>query len=813
MGDPTPKLDALDPTLRHFVENILGCREDDLLVQALDHSGIHNFDDIVLPGMDLDLELVLELPSPGKNKPPPKVPGHIIRKIELANQIADKYFQKEGKNMDDTTWQSMTKIEFRDAVSSLPRSQPTPLSAPSSAVGSATAHSTASLYSPASLFKKGIKRDPASFPILKQQKYYQSWKRSFVAQAHAQDVAKVLDSKHNPVDQATKDLFRLEQDYMYAVFNSVIQTDKGKEIVRQYSKDRDAQLVFAALEDHASTSTEATLEIQQITTFLTTSKLDGTWRGTYTGYITHWKQQLQNYEDMTDTTAHYSSLAKKRMLMSALELVKDLRDIQLSDEKQKVLNPTGPDLSYDQYCTILNSATARLDDLQRKHGRSQASKRTLAAKVHDTSYFDDGDQFFDANNGADDDAIAQFSAFRAQQVAGPKPRKPWIPMELWEQLAQYPDIVHKWNSYDWNKAPPDHRTPARRSANVHDMVQSDDLAPDPSYGENDPSSLQDQDNHHPDDGPHESTTLLAHVTQTKPASSSEIRDIIAQSHKPRSKVSFGKPSTPSKSSYGKAVPKQVNVLEYDGKRYMEINMFRFSYLHGGDNDPPPESLQYSVSLGQRTRSVASLMDRGANGGFAGADCRLIEQHSPTRYADVTGVGDKKVCHLPLGTYAGLVQSHKGSIILIMHQYAGYHKGKTIHSAGQWEHNGHVVDDKSRAVGGMQRVTTADGYAIPLQIRQGLPCLDMRPPTDEEMDTLPQVIITSDMEWDPTCLDCEQEIPSMEELPDDNFHGISYPFDAQGNYRHREAYTLDLGEGDYADMSFDSFVDICTKQTT
>ena len=77
----------------------------------------------------------------------------------------------------------------------------------------------------------------------------------------------------------------------------------------------------------------------------------------------------------------------------------------------------------------------------------------------------------------------------------------------------------------------------------------------------------------------------------------------------------------------------------------------------------------------------------------------------------------------------MVQTQRGSVVCIMHQYAIYGKGKTIHSSPQLEHFGNLVDDKSRKVGGKQRITTLEGYVIPLQFCQGLAYLPMTPPTD------------------------------------------------------------------------------------
>ena len=66
--------------------------------------------------------------------------------------------------------------------------------------------------------------------------------------------------------------------------------------------------------------------------------------------------------------------------------------------------------------------------------------------------------------------------------------------------------------------------------------------------------------------------------------------------------------------------------------------------------------------------------------------------------------------------------------------------------------GIAVHDAPRRHGGQQRLITPDGYHIPLSYRDGLPILAMRPPTDDELSSLPHLLLTSDVPWIPSCLD-------------------------------------------------------------
>ena len=113
----------------------------------------------------------------------------------------------------------------------------------------------------------------------------------------------------------------------------------------------------------------------------------------------------------------------------------------------------------------------------------------------------------------------------------------------------------------------------------------------------------------------------------------------------------------------------------------------------------------------------SLVDRGANGGLAGSDVRILSRSS--RKCTVTGIDSHEFQGLDVVQCAALVETNHGIVNLIMNEYACYGKGHTIHSSGQIEWFKNSVDDRSVQVGGKQRICTIDGYAMPLTCRGGL----------------------------------------------------------------------------------------------
>jgi len=78
------------------------------------------------------------------------------------------------------------------------------------------------------------------------------------------------------------------------------------------------------------------------------------------------------------------------------------------------------------------------------------------------------------------------------------------------------------------------------------------------------------------------------------------------------------------------------------------------------------SITYLVSA-SKICSKHSLMDRGANGGIAGQDVKVIATSDCS--VDIQGIDNHQVTDVKIGTIAGVIKSTKGPIIGIMHQYA------------------------------------------------------------------------------------------------------------------------------------------------
>ena len=126
-----------------------------------------------------------------------------------------------------------------------------------------------------------------------------------------------------------------------------------------------------------------------------------------------------------------------------------------------------------------------------------------------------------------------------------------------------------------------------------------------------------------------------------------------------------------------------------------------------------------------------MVDRGANGGLAGADMRVLERTD--RKINIVGIDDHELTGLDVLTTVALFDTQKGPVIGIFHEYAHHGKGRSTDAAGQMKWFNYKVDDRSKVVGGAQIIETPDGYVFPLSIESGLVYIhSIQVPTNDDL---------------------------------------------------------------------------------
>ena len=179
--------------------------------------------------------------------------------------------------------------------------------------------------------------------------------------------------------------------------------------------------------------------------------------------------------------------------------------------------------------------------------------------------------------------------------------------------------------------------------------------------------------------------------------------------------------------------------------------------------------------------------------LAGADVHVLERIG--RKGSVTGRADHELPGLDIVTCVPLIQTKHDKVHMLMHEYAYYGRGITIHSPCQIEWFNNTCDSKSHHVGDKQVITFLDGYTTPLQCRSGLMYMSiLGKPTDQDLDQYPHVLLTSPHEGDPSALDYSHpnscEYPSW--APDPSVKDQHDPrIDDCGDIHHRTIHTLSI----------------------
>jgi hypothetical protein len=207
--------------------------------------------------------------------------------------------------------------------------------------------------SPVYLFKRGIKRDFASFPTLKDNKQNDQWHRTFSNLARAQVLSDVLDENYIPITTADKDLFAKKQKFLYTVLEAKVETAKSKAIIHSHEKDYNAQKPYAELKNYHLTSNTALFSANKIMEYLTLARInDRLWHGSVENFIINWQNQFHLYKRLVPTTSHYKDEQKLAMLHVAVHPLRELRQVKNTALLLKQTNG-GKDLTYNEYVQLL----------------------------------------------------------------------------------------------------------------------------------------------------------------------------------------------------------------------------------------------------------------------------------------------------------------------------------------------------------------------------------------------------------------------------------------------------------------------------
>ena len=243
-------------------------------------------------------------------------------------------------------------------------------------------------------FKRGIKRDISAYPTLKDEKYYESFKRSVLVTARAHDCEEILQPtfRHRG-DADSLELFRSKNDFMYSVFNKCLLSDMGKTIVRKHLDNMNAQRVWEEFATHMTTSSKGKAEKHRLHTYVTTTVLDKSWKGTTEQFILHFNEQFRQLDEVSPPEESLPYTTRLTLLQTAVHNIPELRMVETMKEFISLSSSTpGPTMGYDNYLTLLQNACIRYDSNLKSRpspAPRDAYQHELSHDQHDNPYSQD----------------------------------------------------------------------------------------------------------------------------------------------------------------------------------------------------------------------------------------------------------------------------------------------------------------------------------------------------------------------------------------------------------------------------------------
>ena len=217
-------------------------------------------------------------------------------------------------------------------------------------------------YSPSAIqlmdFKKGIKREIAAYPSLKDERYFDGFKRSLLIVAKTYECNEVLDPTILQVVNLRNTSFLKPNKPLCAV--SLMLTFK---LTWGRRANTDAQSVWKELSEHMRTSSKGASEKRGLTQYVTNTVLDDNFKGTTEQFVLHFNEQFRQLDEISEESEKLPPAVKLTLLQTAVRSINDLRIVETLDEFQSTTYGHGSStsLSYDTYYDLLINACVRYD--------------------------------------------------------------------------------------------------------------------------------------------------------------------------------------------------------------------------------------------------------------------------------------------------------------------------------------------------------------------------------------------------------------------------------------------------------------------
>ena len=172
------------------------------------------------------------------------------------------------------------------------------------------------------------------------------------------DCEEILQPTFRPRGDADNlELFRLKNDFMYSVFNKCLLSDMGKPIVRKHLDNMNAQRVWVEFATHMTTSSKGKAERHRLHTYVTTTVLDKSWKGTTEQLIVHFNEQFIQLDEVSPSEESLPYTTRLTLLQTAVHDIPELMMVETMEELSSL--PAITATSYNKIVGVAVLAFAR----------------------------------------------------------------------------------------------------------------------------------------------------------------------------------------------------------------------------------------------------------------------------------------------------------------------------------------------------------------------------------------------------------------------------------------------------------------------
>ena len=459
-----------------------------------------------------------------------------------------------------------------------------------------------------------------------------------MANLKAQGLYDVADPDHDPGsgDIYEQELFKGKQSFVYSVLVTSLQTEKGRELVKEF--EGDARSIILKLHHYHTKSNVAQHDIITLRTEITNLTLNDSWKGTVRQFLSHFKEKLRLLDSLLPVSDQLPETTRLTFLLRAVQQNHDFRQIHVMDSVWRFKTDSTEALTFDTYYNLLWDA-AHQYDLHQTQKRPQ--RKAYSSQQEEIS---DDDEYANAEEqlSTDPEPVEHSPYSVYQSFLHPKmPQESFLPHHIWETLSDSTKqmIVEHNKKVKLNNPKP--------------YPSGSKTKPNPTLGK--PTPASNQVHQHSQDEPTEEPppdtpvqTLVNQCLAESGIDPTDIQNVMSVSEAKR------------------------KISSHESPRQIQTHQ---RYVFAGVN-----------------QTNHQLIDRGANGGLAGADMRVI--HTTPRKINIIGIDDHELTGLNVVAATALLDTQKGPIIGVFHEYAHLGKGRSIRAAGQMEWFNCQVDDRS-----------------------------------------------------------------------------------------------------------------------